>query len=90
MSQLFCQKVGTTLAQADGQVLSLNPSSNAPPYGPYHFGLRPSGTNGPYEQVDIGGNIATYNPTGHEAVRFIISSVPNAAMPLAMDQEPLK
>lgn len=82
---------GSTLVRVvDGAVLSCNPSSTKPPYGPYHFSFAPSGTNGPYEQVNVSGNIATYCPLGNDGVRYLISPVPNAgADACAISPEPL-
>ena len=91
MAQYLCKSVGNTLGTLDGHVLSCNPSSNNPPYGPYHFTLAPNGTNGPYEQVAISGNIATYNPLSKDAVSYLLVPVPNAGDGvLSLSDSPLK
>lgn len=88
---ILCRHNGSTLERInDGAVLSCNPTSTKHPYGPYHFSFAPAGTNGPYEQVNISGNIATYCPLGNDGVRYLISPVPNAgAGALAINPEPL-
>ena len=69
---------GMVLANPDGTIRSLNPASNDPPYGPYHWESRPAGADGGYERCTLGGGRATYNPSGHEPVVFgFTESVPN-------------
>lgn len=86
----LAMQTGSTLTDTDGNVYSLNPSSNNPPYGPYHFSKRPAGTNGVYEQAAISGNCVTYNPTGQQAVVYGWQPVaPNTNGFGAISQEPL-
>lgn len=70
--QYFVRQVGGTLARLDnGRVMSLNPPS------PYHWEDRDPGQAGAYELMAISGSIVTYNPTGHEAVKFLLTPTPN-------------
>lgn len=88
MKWILCRKVGTTLADQDGNVFSLNPSSLQPPYGPYYFTKMPAGTNGDYEQCAVNGSSVVFNPTKHEAVVYGFQlSVPGGFS--AISQEPL-
>ena len=84
--QYFVKQVGGTLARLDtGEVLSLNPPA------PYHWETRPVGTAGAYEVMAISGSIVTYNPTGHEAVKFLLTPTPNlGAGALVLESDPLK
>ena len=70
MSWVLVKIVGNTLANPDGRVRSLNPASDDPPYGPYHWEDRPAGTAGGYEQVGINGGTVNYNPSGKEVLVF--------------------
>lgn len=62
--------VGKTLANPDGTVRTLNPSSLSEPYGPYVWSKSPTGTAGQYEVCAIDGSMVGFNPTGHEQVVF--------------------
>lgn len=90
MNWFLVKVVGKTATNHDGEVWSLNPSSNDPPYGPYQWGLRPAGTTGPYELHEVATGTVTYNPTGKEAIVFgFQAKVPNAPGMSAMTLEPL-
>lgn len=90
MTWVLVRVVGKTLAEPDGEVRSLNPSSNDPPYGPYQWGLRPYGTAGPYELCECANGIAVYNPTGKEPVVFGFQAVvPNTPGLSAVTVDPL-
>lgn len=66
-----------------GDVLSLNPPD-------LHWETRPAGADGAYEVQQTSGAIATYNPTGNQAGRFLVTPTPNAGDgALVMNQEPL-
>lgn len=66
MQWVLVKVVGSMLANPDGTVRSLNPASNDPPYGPYHWETRPAGANGGYEVCAINGSMAVYNPSGKD------------------------
>lgn len=81
---------GITLANPDGTVRGLNPSSLSEPYGPYHWAGAPPGTDGSYERCVPGGGSVAYNPTGKEVIVFgFKETVPNAPGFSAMTEEPL-
>jgi len=91
MKNILVRHVKDTLVSiTTGEVVSCNPASNTPPYTPYRLGFRPAGTSGPYEQVDISGNIATFCPLGVEAVSFLFRRVPGHEDVFAIELDPLK
>jgi len=80
---------GTVLANPNGTVRSLNPTSATPPYGPYVWQERPANTDGPYELCTPGGGTVAYNPVGEVVVYGFKDKAPNAGGFSAMTVEPL-
>lgn len=77
MKLVLASVVGSTLANPDGTVRSLNPDGPSTPTT-YHWETRPKGTASTYEFCTVNGNIVTFNPLSTEAVSFLfVPSVPN-------------
>jgi len=78
---------GTTLANPNGTVRSLNPAHNTPPYGPYHWEERQAGSHGGYELCGIGGGTVSYSPLGEYVVFGFGTGLNGFSI---MTEEPLK
>ena len=88
--KVVTQAAGTTLANPDGTVRSLNPSHNQPPYGPYNWETRPAGTHGGYELCTPGNGTVAYAPLGEILIFGFKDAIPNQPGFSAMTLEPLK
>lgn len=89
LGRLITQANGTTFANLDGTVRSLNPNVPEPP-ATYHWETRPAGTAGTYELCAVDGGTIGYNPFGTELLVYGFKlTVPNLPGVSAMTLEPL-
>ena len=81
---------GTVLANPNGRIRSLNPSTNTPPYGPYVWQERDPGTAGGYERCSINGSTVVYSPVAADIFVYGFQEThPTMTGFSAMTEEPL-